>query len=129
MDGCVFCGIVDGKIPSSKLYEDNEVIAFLDIMPASKGHALVITKKHYHTLLDVPHEELCALIKTAQKIGAAAMKATGAEGFNLLQSNGKVAGQVIGHVHIHVIPRKDGDGLNFSWKQEKAGEEELEIHI
>lgn len=126
MDDCIFCKIVAGGIPSTKLYEDEKVLAFLDIMPAAKGHSLVITKKHYATLIDVPHEELAELAKVVQKIGTAAVKATEAQGFNVLQSNNKVAGQVIPHVHFHIIPRKEGDNLNFSWEQGKAEQKELE---
>ncbi len=126
MDDCIFCKIVNGEIPAVKLYEDENVLSFLDIAPASKGHALVITKKHYSTLLDVPHEELGDLVKAVQKIGAAVMIAINAEGFNVLQSNHKAAGQVIPHVHFHIIPRKEGDNLSFSWEQGKAGQMELQ---
>ena len=112
MEDCIFCKIVAGEIPSTKLYENDEVLSFLDIAPAAKGHALVITKKHYATLLDVPHEELSELINTIQKIGAAVMIAMKAEGFNVIQSNNKVAGQIIPHVHFHIIPRKEGEESN-----------------
>ncbi len=124
---CIFCKIVSGEIPSTKLYEDESVLAFLDIMPAAKGHALVVTKKHYHTLLDVPHEELKHLMEAVQKVAAAIMGSIeGAEGFNVIQSNKEAAGQVIPHVHFHIIPRKKGDNLNFSWEQGKAEKEELQ---
>ena len=127
MSDCVFCKIVNGEIPSTKLFEDEKVLSFLDIMPASKGHALVIPKKHYATLLDMPHEELRGVMEAVQKIAAAVMSSVeGAEGFNIIQSNKEVAGQVIPHVHFHIIPRSKEDNLNFSWEQGKAEKEELE---
>jgi histidine triad (HIT) family protein len=127
MDECIFCRIVKGEIPNTTLFEDENVLGFLDIMPAAKGHALVIPKKHYATLLDMPHSELKELIVAVQKVASATMVALeGVEGFNVLQSNHEVAGQVIPHVHFHVIPRSKGDKLDFSWEHGKAEMEELE---
>ena len=124
---CIFCKIVDGQIPATKLYEDDKVLSFLDIMPAAKGHALVVSKTHYHTLLDLPHEELKEVMAVVQKVAAAIMTETpGVEGFNIIQSNYEVAGQVIPHLHFHIIPRHKGDKLNFAWEQGKAEKEELE---
>lgn len=126
MDDCIFCKIVKGEIPSTKLFENDTVLAFLDIMPASKGHALVIPKKHYRTLVDMPHEELKCVAEAVQKISAATMVAVpGVGGFNVLQSNNEVAGQVIPHVHFHVIPRHEQDKLDFGWEQGKSEMEEL----
>lgn len=126
-EDCVFCKIVKGEIPATRLFEDAAVLSFLDISPASKGHALVITKKHYAALLDVPHEELRSAIEAVQKVAAATMVSVpGIEGFNILQSNNKAAGQVIPHVHFHIIPRHKDDGVNFSWQHGKPEAEELE---
>ncbi len=126
-DECVFCKIVEGKIPSTKLYEDESVLSFLDIMPASKGHALVIPKKHYRTLPDMPHEELKEVMEVVQKVASAVLSSIdGAKGFNIIQSNGEEAGQVIPHVHFHIIPRHKDDKLNFAWEHGKAEKEELE---
>lgn len=126
-EDCIFCKIASGEILATKLYEDDNILSFLDINPASKGHALVITKKHYHTLLDVPHEELKELMKIVQKVAGAVMSTIeGTEGFNVIQSNKEAAGQVIPHLHFHIIPRKKDDKLNFSWEQGKAEKEELE---
>ena len=123
---CIFCKIVKGEIPCTKLYEDEQVLSFLDIMPASKGHALVIPKKHYATLIDLPCEELKCLAEALQKVAAATMAALPeAEGFNVLQSNHEVAGQVVPHVHFHIIPRAKDDKLSFAWKHEKAEMDEL----
>lgn len=124
-EDCIFCKIVKGELPSVKLYEDEYVLSFLDIMPAAEGHALVIPKKHCKTVLDAPAEDLQHVIKVAQKIGGAVMRATGAEGFNIYQSNNEVAGQIIPHVHFHVIPRKKGDGIKFGWDGTKREHEEL----
>jgi histidine triad (HIT) family protein len=124
---CVFCRIVRGEIPATKLFEDEKVVSFLDIAPAAKGHALVVTKKHYRTLLDVPHEELRDIMAAVQKVAAAVTTAVpGTEGFNVLQSNSEAAGQVIPHVHFHIIPRKKGDKLNFSWAPGQSEKEELQ---
>ncbi len=122
---CIFCKIVKGEIPNTTLYEDENVLSFLDIMPASRGHALVIPKKHYHTLLDIPAGELKEVMAIVQKVAAAIMSTTDATGFNVIQSNQKAAGQVIPHLHFHIIPRKGDDRLNFEWEQGKAEQGEL----
>ncbi len=124
-ENCVFCKIVSGQIPSTKIYEDENSLAFLDINPATNGHSLVISKKHYATLLDIPGAELEELILAVQKTGAATMKATKADGFNVLQNNGAVSGQVIHHLHFHIVPRFKNDSLNLSLGGKKAGQAEL----
>ncbi len=124
-EDCLFCKIAKGEIPSKKLYEDEHSFSFLDIYPAGRGHALIIPKSHYVTLLDIPEMELKELIRIVQKIGAAAMKATNAEGFNVLQNNREAAGQVIQHLHFHVVPRFKNDGLKFQLGSRKAEEAEL----
>lgn len=115
MEDCLFCKIASGDGKAEKLYEDGKTLAFLDIFPASQGHSLVIPKKHYRTLTDMSPGDLAATIKTVQKIGKAVAKAMNAGGFNVVQSNERAAGQVVFHVHFHVIPRKEGDKLSFSW--------------
>jgi len=126
-EDCIFCKIAKGEIPATKLYEDENILSFLDIMPASKGHALVIPKGHYRVLLDMPHQELKSVMQAVQKIAAAIMVAEqDVEGFNVLQSNYEVAGQVVPHVHFHIIPRRKDDSLNFAWEHGKAEQKELE---
>ena len=125
MTGCVFCRIVEGEIQSRKLYEDDRTLAFLDIMPASEGHALVIPKGHYETLLDISKEELKKLIVAVREVAKAVIQSTNATGFNVLQSNKAIAGQVVPHVHFHIIPRYEGDGLHFHWPHKSAGDDEL----
>ena len=107
----MFCKIVEKEIPSSIVYGDSKVIAFLDIKPANKGHVLVIPKKHYVTLIEIPDSTLGEIAKVIKKIGKAVMKVTKAKDFNVVQSNGIAAGQLVMHAHFHVIPRFSGDGL------------------
>jgi histidine triad (HIT) family protein len=109
-EDCLFCKIISGKIPSNKVYEDDAVFAFLDIYPASEGHTLVAPKKHFSNFTDMSAEDVASLFETARKITAAVEKAFSAEGSNIGINNGEVAGQEIPHVHVHVIPRRKGDG-------------------
>lgn len=108
---CLFCKIIAGEIPAAKIYEDEKSLAFLDIMPASYGHTLVIPKEHHANFDEVPQEVLCQTISCAQKIGRAIKQALNLEGYNVDIHNGQVAGQSIHHLHIHIIPRRAGDGL------------------
>ncbi len=124
-EDCIFCKIVKGEIPSSKVYEDEDVFAFLDIGPVHKGHTLVIPKKHFETILDIPENELKELILAIKKIANAVEKGVNADGFVITMSNRKAAGQVVPHVHFHIIPRFENDGLKF-WPQGKYEEGEME---
>jgi histidine triad (HIT) family protein len=109
MEDCLFCKIIEGKIPSEKVYEDAAVYAFLDIFPASEGHTLVAPKKHFSRFTDMDAESVASLFEAARKITAAVEKAFSAEGSNIGINNGKVAGQEIPHTHVHIIPRRKGD--------------------
>lgn len=110
---CIFCKIVKGEIPCAKLYEDGQVLAFLDIAPVAPGHALVIPKAHYADLFALP-EALGAAWLAAQKlVGRAVMTAVGATGLNVQQNNGASAGQLVFHAHVHLVPRRAGDGLHL----------------
>jgi len=112
---CVFCKIVAAELPSSVVYEDESLIAFLDVNPLAEGHLLVLPRDHYERLTDLP-STLCSRVSAAlPMLARALMKVTGTEGLNLLQSNGRVAGQVVDHVHFHMIPRLKDDGLGFRW--------------
>ena len=110
MEDCIFCKIIAERVPSYKVYEDDAVFAFLDVYPASEGHTLVAPKKHFNKFTDMDTESIALLFEAARKITAAIEKAFSAEGSNIGINNGKVAGQEIPHVHVHVIPRKKGDG-------------------
>ncbi len=122
---CIFCKIIKGEIPCAKVYEDSETLAFLDISPCNKGHTLVIPKKHYETIDQMPVEELKDLIAKVQKISKAVKETTSAEGYNVNQNNGKAAGQLVNHVHFHIIPRFNNDGHSFDWTHLKYEEDEM----
>lgn len=115
---CIFCLIAKGKIPCAKVYEDDRILAFLDLSPVHPGHTLVIPKEHYKDMLHVPCELGPAIFSALKKVGSAVMSATGASGFNIMQNNGSSAGQAVFHIHWHIIPRFDGDNLSM-WEQGK----------
>lgn len=110
-EGCVFCQISAGRIPSIRIYEDDDFIAFMDISPLTEGHFLIVPRGHYEFLEDVPDQILAKVLPLAKKLSNAAMVGLGVEGFNLLQNNGEGAGQAVGHWHMHVIPRRDKSEL------------------
>jgi len=125
MDECIFCKIVKGEIPSEKVFENKKFLAFLDIGPVNKGHTLVIPKKHYKNLFDMPEEELKGYIEAIQKVSKAIIKAVNADGISINMSNEPAAGQVVMHAHFHLIPRLKGDGLKL-WPQGKYKEGEAD---
>jgi histidine triad (HIT) family protein len=112
---CIFCKIVAGEIPSIKLYEDAETLAFMDINPVHDGHCLVITKGHHPTVFEVPPEAFAAVARTAIKLAKAVNDALQPDGLNLLQANGPGAAQSVPHFHLHVLPRRHNDGLLVNW--------------
>ena len=126
MADCVFCRIVAGEIPAAKLIETETVISFLDIAPVNPGHCLVVPKRHAATLLDLSDEELSDCILAGRQLARVVMEVTGSPGLNLLQNNDRCAGQVVPHVHFHVIPRSPDDGFKFGWRQGSYPEGELE---
>ncbi len=125
MVNCIFCKIIDGEIPSSKIYEDDNVYAFLDIGPVKKGHSLVIPKGHYPTLDDIPEDKLKDVIIATKKVANAVRLATGCDGYNIVQNNYPASGQVVHHLHFHIIPRNDHDGLP-AWPAGKYSEGEMD---
>ncbi len=124
MNNCLFCKIIAKEIPSTPVYEDDHVYAFLDIHPVHPGHVLVVPTQHTSGFLEADPSLLDAWIRGAQKIARAVKIGTGADGINLLQNEGAVAGQVIPHLHLHIIPRFANDGLRHWPSQEYASEEE-----
>lgn len=110
---CIFCDIVNGKEKSYKIYENNKTLAFLDIFPISKGHILVIPKKHFENIYDIDEETLIEVFKTAKKITDILKEKMGINGVNLINSNTKIANQTVFHYHVHIIPRRENDNLNF----------------
>jgi len=107
-NNCVFCAIAEGEIPSFKIYEDDLVLAYLDINPCTEGHALVIPKAHSSGLVDTPDETLAAIIQRVKRVAAHMKEKLPCDGFNILQNNGEAAGQSVFHVHFHIVPRYDG---------------------
>ena len=112
---CIFCKIINGEIPSTRIYEDDDFVIMLDIGPASFGHALLIPKDHYANIYEMPEELLSKCICLAKKWGEKMVKAFGADGLNLVQNNGLAAGQTVFHYHLHLIPRYDKDGVGELW--------------
>lgn len=125
---CIFCKIIAAEIPAHVIYEDDAVLAFLDIGPLAHGHALIIPKGHYGLLTDMPQEVAASMMRVLPELGKAAMTVTQSAGFNILLNNGSVAGQVVQHVHIHLIPRNPDDGLGYRWSTGNYAEGEAE-HI
>jgi len=114
MEDCIFCKIVSKQIPSDIVFEDEKVLAFLDIRPVSKGHLLVVPKKHISDVLSAEDDTLKDMIPKVKKVAHAVMKATGAHGMNITTNIGEASGQTIFHLHFHLIPRLSGDNL-ISW--------------
>lgn len=112
METCIFCKIIAGEIPSTKVYEDDEVVAFLDITQTTKGHTLLVPKKHYRNLLAMTGEEVGALFSKVPQVANQLVDNLGAKGLNILQNNEEVAGQTVFHTHLHLIPRyAENDGF------------------
>lgn len=116
MENCIFCQIVSGTIPSSKVYEDDKVMAFLDITQTTNGHTLLIPKKHVRNVLEMDQETARDLFVQLPKIARAVQKTTGAAGMNIINNNEEVAGQTVFHAHIHLVPRFDSnDGISINY--------------
>ena len=113
---CIFCAIAAGEIPSFKVYEDDLVLAYLDINPFTKGHTLVIPKAHSAGLLDTDDGVLASVVARVKKVAAHLKAALPCDGFNILQNNGEAAGQTVRHLHFHIIPRYAGEPLVFESK-------------
>ncbi|MCU9601814.1 HIT family protein [Pallidibacillus thermolactis] len=117
MSDCIFCKIINGEIPSAKVYEDEDVFAFLDISQVTKGHTLVIPKAHHANVYELPEDVAGKLFAVIPKITNAVKKAYNPIGLNLLNNNGEAAGQTVFHYHLHIIPRYGkGDGFGAVWK-------------
>lgn len=107
---CLFCKIIKGEIPSARVYEDQYSCAFLDINPVNPGHTLLVPRKHFANLYEIPDETLARLAPTIKKLAIAVKKAVGADGINIGMNNDPAAGQLVFHAHIHIMPRHKGDG-------------------
>jgi len=115
-NNCIFCAIAAGEIPSFKIYEDDLVLAYLDINPFTRGHTLVIPKAHSPNLVETPDETLSAVIARVKKVAAHLKGALGCDGFNILQNNGEAAGQTVMHLHFHIVPRYGNEKIVFESK-------------
>ncbi|MEN4390149.1 HIT family protein [Streptococcus pyogenes] len=116
MENCIFCSIIQGDIPSSKVYEDEQVLAFLDISQTTKGHTLVIPKQHVRNLLEMTVETASHLFARIPKIARAIQSATGAIAMNIINNNEALAGQTVFHAHVHLVPRyNEEDGISIQY--------------
>lgn len=123
----IFSRIVQGEIPSIKIYEDNLTYAFMDIAPATRGHTLVICKAELANLYEIDEVSLVAVAKTTQRVAQAIRDALNPDGLNIIQNNGAAAGQTIFHYHVHLIPRWDGDGAVGLWEPHPSDIEQLKV--
>jgi histidine triad (HIT) family protein len=121
----IFSRIVSGEIPALKIYEDQETLAFMDINPASRGHALVICKDEYPDLFSIPPATLVAAMRTTQQVALALRNIVQPDGINIIQNNGVAAGQTVFHFHVHLIPRWAGDNAVRLWQPHSANQDDL----
>lgn len=125
MSDCIFCKIANGEIPSNTIYEDQDYRVILDLGPATKGHALVLPKKHYADLFEISDEAVMGAVKVAKEVAGTMKSKLGCDGLNLVQNNGATAGQTVMHFHLHIIPRYENDGQHILWKPTSPSAEEL----
>jgi histidine triad (HIT) family protein len=124
---CVFCRIVAGTLPSTKVYEDESVLAIMDINPLTAGHLLVMPKAHMETLFDADERAVTDVIRVVMRIAKAIQRGLKPEGLNVLQANGRAAFQSVPHLHFHLIPRRTDDGAGFDWKLVSGKPDEIRM--
>jgi histidine triad (HIT) family protein len=122
MSECIFCQIIKGKAPANIVYQDQYVMAFLSNRPVNAGHTLVVPKKHYENIYDITEEEAAQLFKIVKRVALAVKDAVSAEGIRIVQNNGEAAGQVVFHLHVHVIPMKPHNQCNDKVYRNKPDE-------
>ncbi len=125
-DNCIFCKLANGDIPTATLYEDDDFRVILDANPAAKGHALIIPKEHYKNLYELDDEIAGKVMVLAKKIITKMTGILGCDGYNLIQNNGRCAGQTVFHYHLHLIPRCENDNVGIGWKLNELTEEDKE---
>jgi histidine triad (HIT) family protein len=123
---CIFCKIIRGEIPSSRVLETDQAVAFLDISPVNFGHTLLVPKEHHARLVDVPETVAAAIGALLPRLCRSVAAATGAHGLNVIVNNGTAAGQTIDHAHWHVIPRFDDDSVRWPWPHQSYSGDQLE---
>jgi len=126
MSECVFCRIVAGQIPSTRVYEDEHALAFMDIGQVNPGHVLVAVKKHAENLYALEEAEAAAVARASVRVARAIRDAFAPPGLSVYQANGKPAGQTVFHYHLHLLPRHDGDGMELTWPVKNPPREKLE---
>ena len=127
-EDCIFCKIADGTIPAKRVHEDSHTLSFLDINPRNPGHTLVVSKRHAASILDMGTDEVGRIFEAVRQVAEAVKEATKADGISICQNNGKAAGQVVHHVHVHVIPRFNSEGpasLESILQVKKLGDQDL----
>ncbi len=124
-DDCIFCKLAHGEIPSTTIYEDADFRVYFDIAPATKGHCLIIPKEHYADVFEIDPKTAGKLFELATAVAKGLKKVLGCDGMNIMQNNGSVAGQTVFHFHLHLIPRYEGDGIDFHYAHGEADMEAL----
>ncbi len=122
---CIICQIIDGKVPSKKIYEDDEIVALLDFNGANPGHSFVMPKQHFPILEQIPAKLIGKLFNAANRVSSAIFEALGVQGTNIFVANGISAGQKVAHFMINVVPRTENDGINMQWQPRQLDEEEM----
>ena len=125
MDNCIFCKIANGEIPSNTLYEDEDFRVILDIEPATKGHALILPKKHFANLYEIDDERASKVLLVAKQMATKMQKALNCDGLNVVQNNGVAAGQTVFHFHMHLVPRYEQDDAGLDMPNKKAADYDL----
>ena len=125
-DNCIFCKIISGEIPSFTIFEDEQFKVILDVAPAAKGHALIIPRRHYANLYELPEDMAADAMRLARRMMTTMTQKLGCDGFNIVQNNGDVAGQTVFHFHMHLIPRYHNDGEILKYIAGEPDREELE---
>ena len=123
---CIFCQIISGKVQSQKVYEDDDVVAVLDVNPANPGHILILPKEHYSIMPQIPDDEIGHIFMVAKALSNTSLRALEVQGSNIIVANGVAAGQRAQHFMVHLIPRKENDNINFQIPQKTIPEEELQ---
>ena len=126
MSDCVFCKIVAGQIPSTRVHEDEHTLAFMDLGQVNPGHVLVAVKKHAANLFELDDVQAAAVARTSTRVARAIRDAFAPAGLSVYQANGKAAGQTVFHYHVHLLPRHDADGMELSWPVKNPPREKLE---
>lgn len=125
MSDCIFCKIIAGDIPSATIYENDEFKVILDRFPSGEGHALILPKNHVANIFEIDPEQAGRAFALAAKLSRAMKEVLGFEHMNILQNNGTVAGQTVFHFHIHLIPRRENDGINITWTPTEPTDEQI----